>query len=404
MKQKSKLCLLSFVTLATFALSGYAQPLTVDQQDYDAIADKIVNISLEIQPGEVVFIIGNPEELDLLSSLVVAVSKAGGQPTVQLDLPEANKRAIMETPIEHLKRTPTYPLMLARIADCVISTASIQDPKLFADVPEERMAALRKASLPLSDALNRAHYRSVNLGQAGGIPTKAFAESRGANYDEMLTMFWKSLDVDYKQMLSMGQIISNALKPSSIVKISSEAGTNLTFKISDIPSRTNCGRCAENISASGPSYVWLPAGEAYTCVNPTSASGTVVVSSTEYRGHTVKNLKLTFENGQITDLTADENGDLILESLEMSTGAKNVLSIIDIGLNPNSQPLEGSNYYSYEMAGVVSIFIGNNSWAGGNLVSDFSLGLFLANSTLTVDGKIIVSNGQLAVEESMARK
>jgi len=404
MKQKSKLCLLSFVTLATFVLSGYAQPLTVDQQDYDAIAEKIVNNSLEIQPGEVVFIVGNPAELDLLSSLVVAVSKAGGQPTIQLDLPEAYKRAIMETPIEYLKMTPTYPLMQARIADCFIGIASIQDPKLLADIPEERMAASRKALLPISNALNRAHYRSANLGQAGGIPTLAFAESRGANYDEMLTMFWKSLDVDYKQMLSMGQIITNALKPNSIVKISSETGTNLTFKISDIPSRTNCGRCAENISASGPSSVWLPAGEAYACVNPTSASGTVVISSTEYRGNTVKNLKLTFENGQITDLTADENGDLILESLEMSTGAKNVLSIIDIGLNPNSQPLEGSNYYSYEMGGMVSIGIGNNSWAGGNLVSDFGLGLFLANSTLTVDGKIIVSNGQLAVEESMARK
>jgi aminopeptidase len=404
MRQKSKLCLLLFVTLVTFALSGNAQSLTLDQPDYDAIAHQIVNNALELIPGEVVIIMGNPAELDLLSALVVAVAKAGGQPSVQLDLPEANKRVLMETPIEYLKMTPTYPLMLVRAADCIIGTGSIQDPKLFADVPEERMAASRQASMPIANALNRAHYRSVNLGQAGGIPTLAYAESRGANYEEMLAMFWKSLNVDYKQMLGMGQTISNALKPNSVVNMSTEAGTNLTFKISDIPSRTNCGRCAENITASGPASVWLPAGEAYACVDPTSASGTVVVPSIAFRGSTVKNLKLTFENGRITDLTADENGDLISENLKMSTGDKDVLSIIDIGLNPNSQSLQGSDYYSYEMAGMVTIFIGNNAWAGGNVVSDFGLGLHLANSTLNVDGKTIVSKGQLEIKESMAVK
>jgi len=404
MRQNSKLCLLLFVILLTFSLSAYPQSLDLGQTDYDAIAHKIVNNSLEIKPGEVVIIIGNPAELDLLSSLAVEASKAGGQATIQINLPEANKRVLMETPIEYLKMTPTYPLMQVRAADCIIGTGSIQDPKLFADVPEERMAASRQASLPIADAMNRAHYRSVNLGQAGGIPTKAFAESRGANYEEMLAMFWKSLDVDYKQMLSMGQTISKALKANSVVSISNEAGTNLTFQISDIPARTNCGRCAENISASGPASVWLPAGEAYACVDPSSASGTIVVPSTVFRGTSIKNLKLSFENGRITELTADENGDLVLESLEMSTGDKDVLSIVDIGLNPNSQPLDGSDYYSYEMAGVVTIFIGNNAWAGGTVVSDFGLGLHLANSTLIVDGKNITDKGQLQVNESMAVK
>lgn len=404
MRQNSKLCLLIFVILVTFSLSAYPQSLDLGQTDYDAIAHKIVNNSLEIKPGEVVIIFGNPAELDLLSSLAVEASKAGGQATIQLNLPEANKRVLMETPIEYLKMTPTYPLMQVRAADCIIGTGSIQDPKLFADVPEERMAASRQASLPIASAMNRAHYRSVNLGQAGGIPTKAFAESRGANYEEMLAMFWKSLDVDYKQMLGMGQTISKALKPSSVVSISNEAGTNLTFQISDIPARTNCGRCAENISASGPASVWLPAGEAYACVDPSSASGTIVVPSTVFRGTSIKNLKLSFENGRITELTADENGDLVLESLEMSTGDKDVLSIVDIGLNPNSQPLDGSDYYSYEMAGVVTIFIGTNAWAGGTVVSDFALGLHLANSTLIVDGKNIINKGQLQVNESMAVK
>jgi hypothetical protein len=57
--------------------------------------------------------------------------------------------------------------------------------------------------------------------------------------------------------------------------------------------------------------------------------------------------------------------------------------------------IKDSDYYSFEMAGVVTIFIGNNSWAGGTVVSDNGFSFHQANSTLTVDGKTIVSKGQL---------
>lgn len=53
---------------------------------------------------------------------------------------------------------------------------------------------------------------------------------------------------------------------------------------------------------SRPALVWLPAGEAYACVDPSSASGTVVIPSMDFRGNVVKNLSLTFENGRIFHL------------------------------------------------------------------------------------------------------
>lgn len=395
---------MSVVTLMAIGVCGQAQLPAPGAPDYDAVAEKIVNHTLEVQPGEVVIISGTPSEMDLLGALVVAVSKAGGQPAVTVNIPGANKRALMETPIEYLKMTPTFPLLLVRAADCFINTGSIQDLKLFADVPEERMAASRQALLPISDAINRTHFRSVGLGQTGGIPTKAYAESKGAEFGEMLAMFWKSLDVDYDQMWVNGKTISKLLGANSVIKVTSSAGTNLTFRISEMPARINCGRCSENISAFGPASTWLPAGEAYACVDPSSASGTMVVPSLDFRGNEVKNLKLTFKDGRMTGLTADKNGDLISKSLEMSTGDKDVLSLVDIGINPNSQPLKNSDYYSWEMAGMVTISIGNNAWAGGNVVSDNALSFHLANSTLTVDGKPVVTNGKLEVTSEMTVK
>jgi leucyl aminopeptidase (aminopeptidase T) len=341
--------------------------------------------------------------MDLLGALVVAVSKAGGQPTVEVSIPEANKRAVMETPIEHLKLTPTYGLMQSRVVDCFISTGSTQNPQLFADVPEDRMAALRQASQPLNEAFKRVHFRSLSLGQTGGIPTKAYAASKGADYQELLAMFWSALDANYQQMKSTGEFIATQFKPGSRIKLTSKAGTDITFQVANIPARINCGQSSENISASGPAQVWLPAGETYACTDPVSASGIVVVPTMSFRGHEIKNLKLTFKNGKITNLKADQNGAILQESLDMSTGEKDALSLVDVGLNPNCHPLKGSEYYSWEMAGMVSIGTGNNSWAGGNVESDIGLSFHLANATLSVDGKMIVDNGQLTTGSMTAK-
>ncbi len=101
-----------------------------------------------------------------------------------------------------------------------------------------------------------------------------------------------------------------------------------------------------------------------------SANGTLVVPEHSFRGKKIKNLKLTFTNGRMSGITADENLEDFKKSLDMSTGYKDVLSLVDIGINPNSKPMSGSGYHSWEMGGMVSLVMGNNSWAGGNVKAD----------------------------------
>jgi hypothetical protein len=46
-------------------------------------------------------------------------------------------------------------------------------------------------------------------------------------------------------------------------------------------------------------------------------------------------------------------------------------------------------------AGMVTIGIGGNRWAGGANAEPFSLAYQLPGATVTLDGKVIVENGQL---------
>ena len=377
--------------------SAALRPAAAGEPDYDSIADKVVNQSLEVQPGEVVFINGTPGQVDLMGALQVAVAKAGGQSVLQLNIPKASKRVVMETPMEHLEQLPTAALIQLRMADVVINVGSVQDPDLFADVPEERLKTLREAGKPLSAAFRTARFRSVSIGQTGGIPTEAFAVSQGADYAALNDMFWRSLGVGSDQLASVGSEVAGRLKPDSAVRLTSEAGTDLSFKIDRLPARINAGRTGDVIQASGPAQVWLPAGEAYACVDTSSASGTLVVPRTTFRGVHVENLRMTFEEGKVIAMSADSNGEILQRFIDASSAEAKALSVVDIGLNPHSQPLSKSEYASWEMGGMVTVALGNNAWAGGDNAAEGGVSFHLKGATLKVGDSEVVSSGKLIV-------
>ena len=187
MKSLRNLALLSvgFVTLLV-------NHVLADESNYDAIADSMVNESLSVQPGELVVISGNPSEIDLMAALQVAVSKAGGQSLISLNIPEANKRAVMEMPIEHMAQLPTQNLLVAKMTDVFINVGSVQDPDLFADVPEERLAAFRQSGLPLTRAFNNMRFRSATLGQTG-VSQQRHMPCRSAQTQESFKKYFGKL-------------------------------------------------------------------------------------------------------------------------------------------------------------------------------------------------------------------
>ena len=384
-KALSKVTISSALMLCTYAYA--ATP------GYDTIADNLVNQSLAVQPGEVIVINGGPTELDLMGAIQVAVSKAGGQPVLSINLPEANKRSVMETPMEYLQQLRTANLLMTKLADGFINVGSVQDPTLFSDVPEDRLAAIRKAGLPLTRAMNNMRYRSATLGQTGGIPTAAYAKSVGADYQAISDGFWKAVGTSPDVLARKATAVASMMKVGAKVRITSPAGTDLTLSVDQFPTRTNVGRTADVQPATGPSNVWLPAGEAYTSTK--DANGVLVIPWTSFRGNEIKNLKLTFKNGDMTNLSADSNAKVLKDYFAASSPKLKQLSLISLGLNPNSKSPAGSHFFSWEMGGMVTILLGNNSWAGGDNDSDAAATFHAIGTSLSIDGKAVVENGSL---------
>jgi leucyl aminopeptidase (aminopeptidase T) len=380
--------LISFLVL--FGFNTRAQ-----NNSYNSIASKMVNVSLKVQPGETVVISGTPDEIQLMEELFVEASKAGGKARIELNIPSAIKRALMSTENEYLEMLDAYNVMQMKSVDCYINVGSEATPGLFSDVPEEKLVAARKSGLAIAGLYQSVKFRSVALGQIGGIPSQAFAKRVGADYESMIEMFWKAVDVDYDQLLKTGERLIKHYQPGSMCKLTSDSGTNLSFKIGKSAPGISSGIATRSANSNGPASTWLPAGEAYVALDPYSAEGTLVVPHYRYRNKDIKNLKIIFNDGKISSLSADSNIDDLRKSFELSSGMKDVLSSIDVGINHESKPLNDDEYLSYEMAGVVTLGIGVNTWTGGNVNSDFGISFFLANSTLNINGNNLIVDGKL---------
>lgn len=365
--------------------------------NYDSIADKIVNQSLKVMPGETIIISGTPAEIELLHALYVATYKAGGKPTIELTLPKANKQAIVQTPIKYIEMPSDYELTKIKHVDGYINVGSVQDPTLFADIPEDKAAALRKANTAVRQALKNANFRSVSLGQTGGIPSKSYAEFVNANYEQMLSNFWQAVDTDYSKLHNSGEKLKKMMQPNTTARLTSPSGTDLTFKLAATANPViSSGKTSSTSANSGPSQTWLPAGEVYACTDPASANGSLVVPRIQFRGNVIKNVKMTVKSGKMVSFSAEQNEKVLKDYFAAAKGDYDVLALVDLGINQHSKPLPGSDYYSWEMAGIVTLAFGDNSWAGCNVESDAGLSLNLANTTLTLNNTPIVKDGKLA--------
>jgi len=142
---------------------------------------------------------------------------------------------------------------------------------------------------------------------------------------------------------------------------------------------------------------WLPAGEAFATVRTGSANGTVVVPSMDFRGSALKNVKITFKDGVMTDMSSGSDLAGLREFLDSTTGDTTMLSIVDVGLNPDSHPIVGSDYASWEMGGMVTLGMGANSWAGGSVVASGALTFHLTGATLSVGDITVCEKGKLKI-------
>jgi aminopeptidase len=381
--------------LALAAIAGSA-PLARPGPDNKALANTLVTQCSAVHEGDIVLIRGGTGNQELLENIAADVSKIGGYPLLTFGSDRLDRLLYEQTPAKYDTRAPDLGLKLANLIHAEITIDYNETPTLFTDVPAARMAAISTSRSAVADTMLNRNVHQVSLGN-GLYPTDATAAQFGIAKDQLAQIFWAGVNTDYASLQSTGEKLRGVLASGKELTITNPNGTDLTVKIQGRPAFVSDGVIsADDARKGGPAcQVWLPAGEVYLAPAPGTAEGKIVIDRLTYRGKTVEGLTLTFKAGKLTGMTATSGLEPIKALYDASDTGRDAFAFIDLGINPDVQIPPGSKLLAWMPAGMTSIGIGNNTWAGGENKTAFELAGHIPGSTVKVDGKTVVESGAL---------
>ncbi len=365
--------------------------------DLEALSNRLVTQVAGVKEGEIVFVNGGVRDLELLENIATDVRKVGAYPLMTVGSDRLFKKYYEEVPDKYDSQAPELDLKLATLPSVTIGVDSNESDDVAAGISQARMAAVGKAGEPVADLYLKRNVRQVSVGN-GLYPTAYRAKRFGMSQDDLAKTFWEAVNADYSTVQTTGENVRTALAAGKEVHITNPNGTDLKVRIEGRPFFVSDGIIsADDMKKGGPAVsVYLPAGEVYAAPVPGTAEGTVVVSQTFSNGKEVTDLKLTFAGGKMTQMTGSGPGfDDLKKEYDARGDGKEVFSFVDFGINPNLHVWPASKLGNWIQAGMVTVGIGNNGWAGGDNKLSYGLDMFLPGSTVTLDGKTIVENGVL---------
>jgi aminopeptidase len=370
--------------------------------EYRSVAEKIVGQSAGVQDGDLVLIFGSDEDLPLLQDVAVEVRKRGGDALISVGTDRLGRRMYDEVPAKYDSRVPEMNMKLAGIVDVVIGT-EYGEGRTFKGVPAERMAARGKASAPVDALMRKRGVRTVFLGN-GLYPSAERAEQFGISRDQLAGLMYGGVDTDYEALQSTGEQVQKTLAGGKELRITNPNGTDLRVGISGRPITVSDGiiSAADRKKGGAANSAWLPAGEVFLTPVPGTATGTVVSDKNYVQGERIDGLRLEFKAGKLTSMTAKSGLELLQALYDAAGPGKDVLGVIDIGINPGVKVTEGDPLLLWSQAGNVAVVVGNNSWAGGDNQVNFTVVGYSPKSTVTVDGKLLVQDGKLLPADRVA--
>jgi aminopeptidase len=369
---------------------------------FGSIAEKVVLQSAGVKEGDLVLLFGSDKDLPLLEEIAVQIRKQGGSSIVTIGSNHLNRRMYDEVPAKYDTVPPEGTLKLAGVVDVVIGTEA-DEPRLLKGVPAERIAARAKAFEPVSQLMRKRGVRSVILGN-GLYPSEEQAEQYGIPQEQLAEMMYSGVDADYTGIQATGRQIKTILAAGREVHLTHPNGTNLRMRIEGRPISINDGVISpeERKPGSAEASVWLPAGEVFLVPVPGTATGTLVSDQEFVRGQRIEGLRLEFKAGKLTSMTAKSGLEPLKASYEAAGSGKDVLSVLDIGINPSLRVPDDNPIHAWSKAGRVTIVVGNNGWAGGTNLVNFAVAPSPPGVTLTVDGKPLIQDGKLLPLDQVA--
>ncbi len=253
-----------------------------------------------------------------------------------------------------------------------------------AEPPAPAAAALREADAflaPTSKSIShtRARRAACSAGARGatlpGITEDVFVTGLAADYDAIAA----TCDRTYE-----------AVRDAETIRLTSPAGTDITFSIGDRQWLRDTGIVHEPGDFSN-----LPAGEVF--VSPESADGVYVVDGTMHPHGLLdhdQSVTVTVEDGYATDIDDPDVAAQFERAAESVGRDAYNLAEFGIGTNLAVTSLVGSVLLDEKAAGTVHVALGDDASIGGTVDAPIHSDGVILEPTVHVDGEPLALPGQ----------
>lgn len=354
--------------------------------DYDAIAERLLE-RLALKAGERVLLVGLPGRFDAM----VPAFRAGVTAADAIDL---GAWSVAGAAPEAWESDFT-----ARLSE----TSGDARLELLREVDAAVMmpgaTVTHSVYGGLQDLLTEGQRRTIHFHWAGAYALDGTLMEQTPEYDA----FYQRVlhETDYQALAAAQAGFAEAMRGSAM-RVTTPAGTDLSFRIGDRPVTRQDGDAssarAERALNLIDREVELPAGAIRVAPLEGSVNGTVAFPPSVWGDTVVEGLVLTFASGRVIDALATTGLGAVTAEMDSAGDAGRAFREFALGFNPLlAIPTEGDPwipYYGYG-AGVVRLSLGDNSELGGAVGGGYVRWNFFTDATVTVDGDVWVDGGRL---------
>ena len=190
-------------------------------------------------------------------------------------------------------------------------------------------------------------------------------------------MLWGSMDVDWAEVERRSNAVAAALAGAESARVTTPAGTDITFSIKGRTPLTDTGMLTRPGSFSN-----LPAGEVYLAPVEGTAEGVLVLEWAPNR-KLGSSLKVTVRGGYAREVEGDEP---FAEELRANLARRpDNANLAELGIGTNDRASKPDNVLESEkILGTVHMAFGDNSSMGGKVSTPFHQDFVYYRPTLTV--------------------
>jgi aminopeptidase len=350
-----------------------------------ALAELLVNRSLDVQPGWQVVIRTTPLARPLVTEVAKAIARRGAYALVRLSWGPERFRADLdwarEAPLELLEKLPEIESHAVEEEDARLTIIAPEDLHAGSDLPSERRQALQRSQERAAD-----RGRSLDVRWAvSQFPTEASAREAGMTLTEFEDFLYGACLRDWDAELERMTRYAERFDRAREVRIVGRE-TDLTLSIEGREATIDHG--LRN----------MPGGEFFFGPVEDSAEGVVTFAEFRslYQGRDIAGARLEFEGGKVVDASATEGEEALLSALDTDEGARR-LGELGIGCNPGIQQHMRNTLFDEKIDGTVHLAVGasytftgasNTSAIHWDLVKDLRPG-----GELLLDGEVVQRDG-----------